>query len=225
MKKKIYFLLLLLFPVITYSQKHHLPEDFVYIKDLLPEVILEMRYAGSHNFIGEPIRGYEKARAILTKPAAEALRKAQQEFKSKGYTLKIFDAYRPQQAVNHFIEWARKKEDTLMKQEFYPNLEKSNLFNLGYIASRSGHSRGSTIDLTLVDSRTGKQLDMGGDYDFFGEISHHGSPAITREQQENRNLLKNTMSRYGFRPYSKEWWHFTYQPEPFPDTYFNFIVK
>jgi D-alanyl-D-alanine dipeptidase len=183
-----------------------------------------MCYAGSNNFIGKPIEGYMKPKAILTKPAAEALKKVQAELENQGYCLKIFDAYRPQRAVDHFIEWAVKPGDTLMKNQFYPEVIKKELFNLGYLASRSGHSRGSTLDLTLIDVKSGKEVDMGGNYDFFGEISHHKYSGITPKQKKNRELLKKAMTKYGFRPYAKEWWHYTFQPEPFPDTYFDFVV-
>lgn len=208
-----------------YAQENQLPEGFVYVKERIPDVVLEMRYAGKHNFIGKPITGYNKPLAILSIPAAEALYLVQQELKNEGYCLKIFDAYRPQQAVNEFITWARNPGDTLMKQEFYPNVNKRNLFNYGYISTRSGHSRGSTIDLTLVDANTGKEVDMGGSYDFFGELSHHNTPDITPEQKRNRALLKKVMANHGFYPYMQEWWHYTFQPEPYPETYFNFPVE
>lgn len=207
------------------AQKRDLPEDFIYIHELIPDVVLEMRYAGNNNFIGKPVIGYNKPVAILSKPAAKALFHVQQELKKIGFCLKIFDAYRPQQAVNEFISWARDPEDTLMKQEFYPNVDKRNLFNYGYISTRSGHSRGSTVDLTLLDANSGKEVDMGGSYDFFGELSHHNTPEITAEQKQNRDLLKNTMARYGFIPYMQEWWHYTLRPEPFPETYFDFPVE
>lgn len=208
-----------------YSQKNPLPENFVYVKDVIPGILLEMRYAGKNNFIGKPIEGYRKPVAILSRPAALALKNAQQELNSLGYSLKIFDAYRPQTAVNHFVNWAKNTEDTLMKKKFYPAEEKKNLFQLGYLSSRSGHSRGSTLDLTLVKTATGKELDMGGSYDFFGNISAHNYEQINPSQKQNRKLLKTIMVKYGFVPYAKEWWHYTYQPEPFPDTYFDFPVE
>lgn len=219
------FTILLLCLKPAYAQNDSLPEGFVYIKDVLPDIVLDMRYAGSNNFIGKPIEGYLQPKAIISLRAAEALLNVHKELKESGLCLKVFDAYRPQRAVNHFIEWARNKEDTLMKTQFYPEVDKKDLFNLGYISTRSGHSRGSTIDLTLVDANTGKELDMGGSYDFFDEISHHNATAISSEQKQNRNILKNTMMKYGFVPYSQEWWHYTFQPEPFPETYFDFEVK
>lgn len=225
LKKYCFLLLLPMLPLAGNTQTNALPEGFVYVKNLIPEVILEMRYAGNNNFIGTPITGYKAPEAILTRPAAEALILVQQELKEKGYKLKIFDAYRPQRAVNEFVTWAGREEDTLMKPRFYPEVDKKDLFSLGYISSRSGHSRGSTVDLTLVDAGNEKPVDMGGTYDFFGEISHHTTEKITEKQHENRELLKNTMSKHGFRPYPKEWWHYTYRLEPFPDTYFDFVVE
>jgi len=202
-----------------------LPEGFVYLDEVIPDILYDIRYAGNHNFIGKPITGYEEAQAILSKPAAEALAKVQQELIQKDFMLKIFDAYRPQRAVNHFMEWAKDGEDTLMKSQFYPEIAKKDLFQLGYIATKSGHSRGSTIDLTMVKVSDCKNADMGSPYDFFGEISHHNTSKITTQQKENRELLRLTMRKYGFRSYSEEWWHYTYNMEPFPNTYFDFPVK
>jgi zinc D-Ala-D-Ala dipeptidase len=209
----------------TDLKAQELPKGFVYLDEVISDVIYEIRYAGSHNFIGKPVKGYERATAILSRPAAAALAKVQKELIQKDYMLKVFDAYRPQQAVNQFVGWARDRSDTLMKQEFYPEVPKEKLFELGYISSRSGHSRGSTIDLTLIKVNTCQNADMGGEYDFFGEISHHYSTKVTAEQKKNRELLRLTMRKYGFRSYSEEWWHYTYDAEPFPDTYFDFPVK
>ena len=202
-----------------------IPDGFVHLDEVIPGIVYEIRYAGDHNFVGEPITGYEKEQAILSKPAAYALAKVQQELIQKDYMLKVFDAYRPQRAVNHFVEWARDKSDTIMKSEFYPEVPKRNLFELGYIASKSGHSRGSTVDLTMIHVDNCENVDMGGTYDFFGEISHHYSTQVTPEQKQNRELLRLTMRKYGFRSYSEEWWHYTYDAEPYPDTYFDFPVK
>ncbi|MCM8570655.1 M15 family metallopeptidase [Gramella jeungdoensis] len=223
------FKLFLFFTLIAFnaflSQTDTLPDGFVYIDAEIPGVVYEIRYAGSNNFIGKPVKGYKREQAILSEPAAKALAKVQKELISKDYMLKIFDAYRPQTAVNHFIEWAREPGDTLNKQQFYPDVSKKNLFELGYIASRSGHSRGSTVDLTIIHAETCEEVDMGSTYDFFGEISHHNSIKITEEQKRNRELLKNIMSKYGFRAYPEEWWHYTYRMEPYPDTYFDFPVE
>lgn len=223
MRQYLIFLIFLILKISTgFSQE--MPEAFVYVKEEIPTAILEMRYTGSNNFVGKPIEGYNAPKAILTKEATAALKKVQEDLNKKGYCIKIYDAYRPQRAVEHFIEWAKKEDDTLQKQEFYPNIDKGNLFQLDYIAPQSGHSRGSTVDLTIVDSHN-RELDMGSNYDFFGSISHQDSEAITEEQQKNRNLLREVMVKHGFVPYPKEWWHYTFQPEPFPDTYFDFPVE
>lgn len=207
------------------QQSEYPPEGFVYLKEHIPEVELEVRYHGSHNFIGRPVAGYNKPVILITKEAAEALKRVVADLKSKGFGLKIFDAYRPQRAVNEFISWARELDDTLMKREFYPEVPKQQLFSQGYIASRSGHSRGSTVDLTLVDLRSNCEVDMGSTFDFFGEISHHGTGEITAQQQANRDILKTAMTSHGFRLYPKEWWHFTLRDEPYPDTYFDFPIE
>ncbi|WP_298247862.1 M15 family metallopeptidase [uncultured Christiangramia sp.] len=223
MKK--FFFLLIIMQTGFLSRAQAIPEDFVYLKDVVPFAIEEVRYAGEHNFTGRPVPGYESEQIILTKKAAEALKKVQQELIQKDLMLKVFDAYRPQTAVNEFVAWARKPGDTLAKNEFYPDVEKSRLFELGYIASKSGHSRGGTIDLTLVNANTCKELDMGGAYDFFGEISHHRSASVTSEQKKNRELLRTVMLKNGFRSYSEEWWHYTLNAEPFPYQYFDFPIK
>lgn len=224
--KNLLILLILTFLISTNkNEQNQLPKDFVDVKELIPDIVMEIRYAGSHNFVGKPIRGYKQPKAILSKPAAEALYKVQQELKDEGYCLKIFDAYRPQRAVNHFMEWARNPGDTLMKSEFYPDIDKKDLFSLGYIATKSGHSRGGTVDLTLIDANTGEELNMGGGYDFFGEISHHDNSQVTPEQKQNRELLKRIMSKHGFRSYPQEWWHYTLRMEPYPETYFDFEVE
>lgn len=224
MRRSLSFLIIFLSQLLM-AQTGQLPKGFIHVKEAIPSIQLEIRYAGSHNFTGRPVKGYEKPTAILSKPAAEALKKVQEDLMEKGYCLKIYDAYRPQQAVDSFVEWARVPGDTLTKQEFYPELPKDRLFQLGYIASRSGHSRGSTIDLTIVDAETLENVDMGGPYDFFGNISHHNTMGLSPKQKANRELLKNTMMKYGFRPYSEEWWHYTLRKEPYPNTYFNFKVR
>jgi len=223
--KTTFQMLLLLSLNLLNAQENSLPPNFVYVEDLIPDIVLEMRYTGENNFLGVAVEGYKSPVAILSRPAALALVKVQQELKENGYCLKIFDAYRPQRAVDHFISWARNPADTLKKAEFYPEVDKKDLFSLGYISTRSGHSRGSTVDLTIVDYSTGEEVDMGGGYDLFGEVSHQGFSQITTEQKNNRNLLKSVMMKYGFQPYSQEWWHYTYQPEPFPNTYFDFVVE
>lgn len=209
----------------TLTQDKYPPEGFVYIHEAVPTAQYEIRYAGEHNFIGSPIDGYEKPVALMTKEAAAALKKASEKLESQGYVLKIFDAYRPQRAVNQFIAWARDPKDVKMKEEFYPEVDKRDLFKLGYIASKSGHSRGSTIDLTIIEKATGKEVDMGSPYDFFGEISHHGAQNITPQQTRNRELLMRAMQQAGFRAYPEEWWHYTLKNEPYPETYYDFPVK
>ena len=199
--------------------------DFVLITDAVPDVILEIRYFSTYNFVGDRIDGYEEPVALLTKEAAAALKEVSDEMISKGYRLKIYDAYRPQKAVTNFMNWALDAEDVRMKEYFYPDLEKDVLFPQGYIAEHSGHSRGSTVDLTLFDMTAEKELDMGGTFDFFGEISHPDYTEITEEQYANRMLLRETMLSHGFKPLAEEWWHFTLADEPYPNTYFTFPVN
>lgn len=199
--------------------------DFVLVSEVVPDAILEMRYHSTYNFVGDRIDGYEEPVALLTREAATALKAVSDELASKGYRLKIYDAYRPQMAVAHFVRWAQDVEDTRMKEYFYPELQKADLFPQGYIAEYSGHSRGSTVDLTLFDMETEKEVDMGGTFDYFGELSHPDYRGITEEQYANRMLLRETMMKHGFMPLVEEWWHFTLYNEPYPDTYFTFPVN
>ena len=214
-------LLFILFVSFSMSQ---VPKGFVDIEKEIPSIVIELRYFGSDNFVGTPIDGYNAPRAYLTKEAAIALKNVQTELATYGLSIKIFDSYRPQTAVNHFIRWARDLNDTINKQRFYPDVDKRNLFKEEYIASRSGHSRGSTLDITLVDLKTCEELDMGSPYDFFGRESWVENPELTAQQRANRMLLQTIMSKHGFRNYPKEWWHFTLRGEPFPETYFDFQV-
>jgi len=200
-------------------------KDFVILSEEIPEVILEMRYYTTYNFVGDKIDGYEEPIAILTKKATEALKKVNNELMKKGYRLKIYDAYRPTRAVTHFLKWAEDINDTRMKEYFYPNFDKSLIFQEGFLAKQSAHSRGSTIDLTLFDMKTGKDVDMGGTFDYFGDISYPTYDKLTKEQLSNRELLKNTMLKYGFKQSIREWWHFVLIDEPFPDTYFDFPIN
>jgi D-alanyl-D-alanine dipeptidase len=206
-------------------KKYNLPDGFVYLDDVIPSAEYDIRYYGDNNFIGKPVDGYNSPLAILTDEAAQALKAVSEELEEKGYRLKIFDAYRPAKAVAHFIEWAQDPKDTSMKNIFYPNIDKSKLFKLGYLAKKSGHSRGSTVDLTLVDKNTGQEVNMGGSFDLLDEISHHNTKLISAEQAANRNMLKDAMNRHGFKHYSKEWWHYTLRKEPYPDQYFDFDVE
>ena len=220
------------------------PSQFVNITDIVPDAILEIRYFSTYNFVGERIDGYKEPTALLTREAADSLKAVSDDVMALGYRLKIYDAYRPQCAVDHFVRWASNIDDTRMKQYFYPDLHKGVLFEQNYIAAKSGHTRGSTVDLTLFDMTTEKELDMGGTFDWFGPESHPGfcgnpatgkydgnnskSPSnrsITAEQFQNRMILRAAMMRHGFKPISSEWWHFTLRNEPFPKTYFTFPVK
>lgn len=237
--------------------KIRMPDDFVSITDLDPSIMVTARYYGDFNFIGKRIDGYKANKCYLTKVAAEALVKAQADLKKQNLSLKMYDCYRPQKAVNHFVRWAKDLNDIKMKTEFYPTVSKKNLFRDGYIASKSGHSRGSTVDLALTslnipakisfkdrhedihfvgpdqkkcdlpkDQRNhDNSVDMGTSWDCFSPLSHTMNPKIGEEQKKNRLLLKTTMEKYGFKNYSKEWWHFTLKNEPYPNTYFNFNVE
>lgn len=198
--------------------------DFVLLSDYVPGIVQEIRYFSTYNFVGEQIDGYEEPIALLTKEAARALRSVSNQAIVAGYRLKIFDAYRPARAVKHFMLWGIEDLDLRMKPFFYPDLEKHEVFEQGYIAAQSSHSRGSTVDLTLLDMATGKEIDMGSAFDFFGEKSHPDSKDVTEKQYENRMFLQYLMVRNGFEPIDCEWWHFTLKDEPFPETYFDFPV-
>ena len=198
---------------------------FVLLSDYVPGIIQEIRYYSTYNFIGERIDGYEEPVALLTKEAARALKSVSNEMNVFGYRLKVFDAYRPANAVRQFVLWGIEDTDIRMKPYFYPDLEKTEVFAGGYIAKRSSHSRGSAVDLTLLDMATGKEVDMGGPFDFFSELSHPDYRGITDEQYENRMLLQGVMKRNGFLPIDCEWWHFMLEDEPYPDTYFEFPVS
>ena len=218
--------------------------QFVTLTDAVPDAILEIRYYGTYNFVGQRIDGYEQPTALLTRQAAKALKTVSDNVMAQGYRLKIYDAYRPQRGVDHFVRWAANVEDTLMKPYFYPDLDKSVLFEQEYIMEKSGHTRGSTVDLTLFDMQTEKELDMGGTFDWFGPESHPdfcGNPetgeytggnsksptgrSITEEQFRHRMILRKAMLEGGFKALDSEWWHFTLKDEPFPDTYFTFPVR
>jgi len=200
-----------------------LPEGFVYIKDVIPSVREDIRYAGYHNFVGCPVDGYFAPKSVLKIEAAQALKKAAEEFEKQGLYLLIYDAYRPQRAVDHFVRWAKDVEDVKTKDEFYPTLDKSELFPKGYIAVYSGHSRGLTVDLTLVD-KDGKELDMGGGFDWFSKISSHDYEDLTQLQKANRALLRSGMLAAGFDDYSEEWWHYTFICDA-PKVYYDFPIE
>ena len=201
------------------------PTGFVVLSDVIPDIIQEIRYYSTYNFVGERIDGYTRPRAFMTIEAAQALKKVSDELREQGYRLKVYDAYRPQKAVDHFVRWAKDLDDTKMKQYFYPEVDKTRLFADGYIDAKSGHSRGSTIDLTLFDMKTGKEVDMGGTFDHFGIESHPDYKGnLTKAQLNNRQILRDAMMRNGFKPIDTEWWHFTLKNEPYPDTYFTFSI-
>ncbi|MFF5251881.1 M15 family metallopeptidase [Streptomyces leeuwenhoekii] len=225
------------------------PADFVRLSSVDPTILQEIRYFTRHNFVGERIDGYRQPVCLLTRPAAEALHRAQLRLRPQGYTLKVYDCYRPQRAVDHFVRWAEDLDDQTMKGEFYPDVDKTRLFADGYIAEKSGHSRGSTVDVTLVrlpakparPYRPGQPLvpchapydqrfpdnsvDMGTGFDCFDTLSHTLDPRVRGEQRANRLLLKTTLEDTGFVNLAEEWWHYTYKPEPYPDTYFDFPVS
>ncbi|TQK43234.1 D-alanyl-D-alanine dipeptidase [Streptomyces sp. SLBN-118] len=222
--------------------------EFVALRSVDATIIQELRYTGRHNFVGAPVDGYRQPLCIVTRPAARALHRAQSKLLRQGYSLKVYDCYRPQRAVDHFVRWAKNLDDETMKKEFYPQVDKSRLFADGYIAQRSGHSRGSTLDLTIVKLPAlstrpyvpGEPLvpcsapqserfpdisvDMGTGFDCFDTLSHTDDPRIQGGQRANRQLLKRTLTAEGFVNLPEEWWHFTFRPEPFPDTYFDFPV-
>ena len=226
-----------------------MPEGFTDIAQVIPSALLDIRYFGPHNFVGERVDGYLGPKCIITKKAAEALSKVQKDLKEFSLSLKIYDCYRPQRAVNHFVRWAGNVSDIRMKKEFYPGVDKKNLFKDGYIAAKSGHSRGSTVDLTIVPLPVPDQeqyvpgqplqecylpaekrfrdnsVDMGTGFDCFDERSHPANRKVTVQQRMNRLLLKSLMERHGFKNYDQEWWHFTLRDEPFPDTYFDFLIE
>ena len=221
--KKHFFFFTLIFSAVLCAQK--IPKGFVYLSNIDATIQSEIRYLSNNNFIGKTIDGYYNNCVIVSKETADALHKVQTILTKKGLSLKVFDAYRPQQAVNHFVKWAKVLSDTLMKRAYYPQVPKSELFKRGYIASKSGHTRGSTVDLTIIDIKTKKEVDMGGPYDFFGMKSHPNYKKISIRQQKNRLYLRKIMLDNNFKPYANEWWHFTLRNEPFPKTYFNFPVQ
>jgi len=209
------------------SNGDELPSGFIDARETVSGLVLELRYFSNHNFVGEKVDGYLAERCVMTREAAEALSRVQAELQPFGLGLKVFDAYRPQRAVDHFVRWAEDVDDTRMKAKFYPNVDKRRLIEEGYIAARSGHTRGSTVDVTLValtDGDESHELDMGSPYDFFGRESWPAFPDLTTEQRANRLFLRTLMIRHGFKPYEQEWWHFTLADEPYPETYFDFPI-
>lgn len=206
------------------ERENSLPQGFVYVKDSIPTVEVELRYLSPNNFVGKPADGYVLPRAIATSEAVDALKMVAAKMEERNLRLKIFDSYRPQQAVDHFVRWAEDLSDTLTRSVYYPEIDKSELFEKNYIASKSSHTRGSTFDLTLIDSR-GKELDMGTPWDYFGPQSWPSDTTVGEEAYNNRMLLREAMMEAGFAPYNEEWWHFTLENEPYPNTYFDFEVR
>ena len=205
----------------------NLSDGFVELEKFIPTIKLDIRYYTSDNFVGERIDGYESPKALLTILAAEALKNVQAELVASGLSLKVYDAYRPQRAVDHFVRWAKDLDDIKMKLKYYPEVDKMNLFTKGYIDGRSGHSRGSTVDVTIVSLSDPElvELDMGTNWDFFSPSSWPQSSIVTLQQRANRLLLYNVMSKHGFKPHNEEWWHFTLENEPYPDHYFDFPIQ
>lgn len=201
------------------------PGTFVDLKKIVPGIEIDLRYYGNHNFLGRPVDGYKREVAYATLEAGLALQALQKDLQKEGLGIKVFDAYRPQQAVDHFKRWAKDIKDTLAKAAFYPEVDKRDLFKLGYIAERSGHSRGSTLDLTLITLKDKKELDMGSPFDYFGEKSHHNYRHLTETQKANRKKLRGLMEKHGFKALDEEWWHYTLKNEPFKDKYFDFPIK
>ena len=201
------------------------PASFVDVATVVPNFVVDMRYLGPDNFVGRPIDGYEKPICYLTREAAAALANVARDLEAQGLAIKAFDCYRPVRAVAHFVRWARDLRDQARKAEYYPHVDKRHLFRDGYIAARSGHSRGSTMDITLVRRDGGKELDMGTPFDFFSPRSAPSDRSVSAQAQANRRLLADAMRRRGFTPYKQEWWHFTLHKEPYPDTYFDFPVR
>lgn len=223
LKNHFSFILIISIFNLSFSQTKKVAK-FVTIQKEIPNIKIDLRYASSNNFIGEKIDGYHSNKAIITIEAAHALKKIQLELEKKGLSLIIYDAYRPQKAVNHFKRWAKNLNDTLMKKDFYPNVAKKDLFKAGYISSRSRHSSGSTVDVSIYDSKKNSVLDMGSPYDFFGKQSWVNYSKLTKIQKNNRQLLQNIMLQNGFRNYPKEWWHFTLRNEPYKNVYFDFTI-
>lgn len=254
MKSKILLLLFVIalsgLPQVTYAgDANRIPDGFVDIQKVIPEITMDIRYYGPHNFVGERVDGYLAPKCYLTKETAQALMNVQKELEPFSLSLKIYDCYRPQRAVNHFVRWATEINNIKTKKEFYPTVDKRNLFKDGYIADKSGHSRGSTVDLTIVPLPVPSQpeyipgqklhecylpakkrfadnsIDMGTGFDCFGELSNTANKSIGRQQKLNRLLIKSLMEKHGFKNYDMEWWHYTLKNEPYPDTYFDFVIE
>lgn len=223
MIRRILSIVMFSYSSITHAQD--VPDNFIYLTEVIPYVEYDLRYYSDENFIGQPIPGYQGNVLILTLQAAMALKKVQQDLSYANFALKIFDAYRPQRAVDFFVRWAGDPEDIRMKDIYYPNVDKDELIPRGFIATQSSHSRGSTVDLTIISLEDGRELDMGTPFDLFDQKSWPSDTTVTVQQRANRQLLRTVMSKHGFMGLEEEWWHFTLRDEPYPDTYFDFPVK
>tara|TARA_B100001109_G_scaffold101482_1_gene82859 strand:+ start:95273 stop:96001 length:729 start_codon:yes stop_codon:yes gene_type:complete len=208
----------------SHGQHQTVPADFVLLEETIPDLVIDLKYAGQDNFVGYPLPGYQQARAMLTRDAALALRSVQDQLRPLGLGLKIFDAYRPQRTVDFFLEWAKDSRDNSRKAEFYPALDKPQLLAEGYLNSPSGHSRGSTVDLTLIRRSDDSELDMGTPFDFFGPASWTNFSNLSETQRSNRAFLQKIMNGWNFSGVKEEWWHFTLKNEPYPDRYFDFLT-
>jgi zinc D-Ala-D-Ala dipeptidase len=217
--------LVLFVALLPASAEEAMPKGFIDAATVVKGLVVDMRYYGAHNFVGERIDGYEQPRCLVAQQAGAALAAIQHDLAARGLGLKVFDCYRPARAVAHFVRWARDLADMRRKSEFYPTVDKRELFRLGYIAEHSGHSRGSTLDLTLVHSTDGGELDMGTPFDVFSPKSWPSNTSVSTHARQNRVLLAAAMKRRGFAPYNEEWWHFTLKREPYPKTYFDFVVR
>ena len=217
--------LVLMFSYSSTTHAQDVPDNFIYLTEVIPYIAYDLRYYSDDNFIGQPVPGYQGNVVIVTLQAAMALKKVQQDLAYSNFALKIFDAYRPQQAVDYFVRWANDPEDERMKAVYYPNVDKDELIPKGFIAAQSSHSRGSTVDVTIISLENGKELDMGTPFDLFDQKSWPSDTTVTVQQRANRQLLRSVMSKHGFVSLEEEWWHFTLFEEPYPDTYFDFPVK
>ncbi|MFJ5986034.1 D-Ala-D-Ala dipeptidase VanX [Lentzea sp. NPDC092896] len=199
--------------------------DFVFVDECAPGIRWDAKYATWDNFTGKPVDGYLVNRVVGTRALTAALEKAHEKAESLGFGLLLWDGYRPQRAVDCFLRWAEQPEDGRTKARFHPNITRAEMFEKGYVARRSGHSRGSTVDLTLYHLTTGELAPMGGDHDLMDPISHHGAFGITEAETANRQHLCSIMEACGFHRYDSEWWHYTLIDEPYPDTYFDFPIS
>lgn len=226
-RRIIYFSIIISYIVSTSIMAKDIPDNFVELKMYIPTINLDIRYFTTDNFVGARIDGYKSPKALLSVHAANALRNIQSELAIFGLGLKIYDAYRPQQAVDHFIRWAKDPNDIEMKLNYYPEIDKESLFEEGYLIDRSSHSRGSAVDVSIVSlhKTDPKELDMGTNWDFFGPDSWPQSFTVTPQQRANRMFLYHMMRKHGFKPHEKEWWHFTLENEPYPDQYFDTPIQ